>query len=63
MPAKKHIAVVAYSLLKTDPLTADAIVFRDTLNKAGYNAELVAQSAFDETNARSFQDGSPMEEV
>ena len=55
MPAKKKIAVVAYSLLKTDPLTADAIVFRDTLNKAGYNAGLVAQSAFDETNAAHFK--------
>src|SRR5271165_278908 len=54
MPAKR-IAVVAYSLDKNDPLTADAIVFRDTLIKAGYKAELVPQSSFDETDATHFK--------
>jgi hypothetical protein len=46
----KKIAVLSYSLNTADPLTADAVVFRDTVNHAGaYSATLLAQSALDET--------------
>ena len=51
----KRIAVIAYSLVASDPLTADAVVFRDTLNGAGYTAELVPQSWLDETDAAHFK--------
>jgi hypothetical protein len=48
--AKKRIAVVSYNLTTSSPLTQDAVVFRDTLNATGlYDAELVHQWAFDET--------------
>ena len=53
--ARKRIAVVSYGLTPGDPLTDDAIVFKDTLNSAGYRAELVHQWAFDETNSSTFR--------
>jgi hypothetical protein len=51
----KTIAVVAYNLDPASALTADAIVFRDRLNGAGYSAQLVHQWAFNETNAGTFK--------
>jgi hypothetical protein len=49
--AKKKIAVVSYSLNPADPMTTDAVVFRDTLNQTGlYQASLVHQWALDETS-------------
>ena len=51
----KQIAVVSYNLDPSSPLTADAIVFRDSLNAAGYSAQLVHQWAFNETNAGAFK--------
>ena len=49
--AKKPIAIVSYSLNNADPLTADAVVFRDTINSLpAYNASLVHQWSFDETS-------------
>jgi hypothetical protein len=53
--AKKRIAVVAYDLNPGDPLTADAVVFLDTLNKAGYAADLVPQSWLNETDQATFK--------
>ena len=50
---KKHIAVVCYDdKTPTDPITANAVVMRDTLNQAGYDAVLVHQWSLDE-RARS----------
>lgn len=51
----KRIAVIAYNLVPTDPLTTDAIIIRDTLNAAGYAAQLVPQSWLDETDAAHFK--------
>ena len=51
----KSIAVVSYDLDPNSPSTADAIVVRDTLNQAGYAAQLMSQGVFDETNAATFK--------
>ena len=56
--ANNRIAVVAYDLNPVDTLTADAVVFRDTLNASGYAAELVPQSWFDETAPATFKNAA-----
>jgi hypothetical protein len=54
----KSIAVVSYNLDPSSDLTADAIVFRDRLNSAGYSTQLVHQWAFNEPNASMFKSAS-----
>jgi hypothetical protein len=51
----KDIAVISYNLSPSSSLTADAIVFRDTLNSNGYSAQLVHQWAFREPDSSSFR--------
>lgn len=50
----KDIAVVSYNLNTSSSLTQDAVVFRDTLNSNGYNAELIHQWVFNEPNSSFF---------
>jgi hypothetical protein len=47
----KDIAVVAYSLDPTEPLTKDAVTISNALNANGYSAQLVHQWSFDELRA------------
>ena len=51
----KDIAVISYNLNPMSSLTADAIVFRDTLNDNGYSAELVHQWSLNEPNTSYFK--------
>ena len=51
----KKVAVISYNLNPSSPLTADAVVFRDTLNAAGFAAKLVHQWSLDETNSSTFK--------
>ncbi len=51
----KNIAVISYNLDTGSSLTEDAIVFRDTLNKNGYSAELVHQWSLNEPNTSYFK--------
>ena len=51
----KDIAVISYNLNPGSSLTADAVVFRDTLNGAGYSAKLVHQWSINEPNASYFK--------
>jgi hypothetical protein len=50
----KDIAVVSYNLNSGSSMTQDAVVIRDTLVNAGYDAELVHQWAFNEPNSSYF---------
>ncbi|MBI2910459.1 MAG: hypothetical protein HYX92_22670 [Chloroflexi bacterium] len=51
----KDIAVVSYNLTPSSSMTQDAVVFRDTLNRNGYAAELVHQWVFNEPNTSNFK--------
>ena len=51
----KKVAVISYNLNPSSSLTTDAVVFRDTLNAAGFAAKLVHQWSLDETNAATFK--------
>lgn len=57
----KDIAIVSYDLNPGSALTQDAVVVRDQLQSAGYNAELVHQWSFDETNAGTFKSAEQWE--
>ena len=47
----KHIAILSYSLDKTDPLTADALVFQDIVMASGYTTTLLSQQVLNETSS------------
>ena len=51
----KDIAIISYNLNTSSSLTQDAVVFRDTLNSAGYSAELIHQWSLNEPNAAYFK--------
>lgn len=51
----KDIIVVSYDLNPGSALTTDAVVIRNTLNSAGYSAQLVHQWAFNEPDAANFK--------
>ena len=50
----KRIAVISYDLDPNSPPTVDAVVVRDTLITAGYQATLVHQWRLNETNPATF---------
>lgn len=51
----KNVAVVSYNLNLDSAKTADAIIFRDTLNRNGYYAKLVHQWSLFESNETFFK--------
>ena len=55
MKIPKDIVVISYNVNPGSSLTQDAIVFRDTLNDAGYSAELVHQWSLNEPNATYYK--------
>ncbi len=57
----KDIAVISYNLSHSSSLTADAVVFRDTLSDAGYSSELIHQWCFNEPNTSYFKSESEWE--